>query len=122
MNSIIETSTLSADDALQGAVIFGNTPDESRQAALGSRLDFYRQERDLVRNYVEALDEDLVTIASGVNAHDPTFGLAHLTNVLLNYDTLMSERMGELEVELKTLDGTLACCDNEDSECVTSTI
>lgn len=122
MNRIVKTSTLSVDDALHGALIFGKTPDESRQAALGSRLDFYRQERDLVRSYVDALDQDLVTIGSSVNEDDPTFGLAHLTNVLLNYDTLMSERIGEVEVELKILDGTLACCENEDSKCVTSII
>lgn len=121
MTYVLETLTLSVDDANNGAVIFGKTPDESRQAALGSRLGFYRQERDLVRSYVDALDEDVVTIASSVDGGDATFGLAHLTSVLLNYDTLMSERMGELEVELKILDGTLACCEDEDCACVTST-
>ncbi|CAN7294254.1 hypothetical protein LJR235_001396 [Pararhizobium sp. LjRoot235] len=122
MNDTLETSTLSVDDAINGAVIFGKAPDESRQAALGSRLDFYRQERDLVRSYVDALDDDVVVITSAEGAADNTFGLAHLTSVLLNYATLMSERMGELEVELKILDGTLACCEDEDCACVTSTI
>jgi hypothetical protein len=40
--------------------------------------------------------------------------LAHLTSVLLNYQTLMTERIGDLEVELKILDGTLACREDED--------
>ncbi len=122
MNDVAETFTLSVDDAINGAAIFGKTDDERRQSALGSRLAFYRQERDLVRSYIDALDEDAVTIASSVDGNDPTFGLVHLTSVLLNYDTLMSERMGDLEVQLKILDGTLACCENEDCECVTSTI
>lgn len=122
MNRTPETSTLSADDAVSGAVIFGKTPDESRLTALGSRLDFYRKERDLVRRYVDALDEEIVTVISSKGGEDTTYALAHLTSVLLNYETLMSERMGDLEVELKILDGTLACCQDEDCSCVTSTI
>jgi hypothetical protein len=117
----IETTTLPTDALANGSVIFGKQPDEDRQAALGSRLDFYRRERDLVRSYVEALDEDVVTVIACEGVDDPTYGLAHLTNVLLNYDTLMSERMGELEVELKILDGTLACCEEEDCACAIST-
>jgi hypothetical protein len=116
-----QISTLSADDAINGATIFGKTLDESSQTALGSRLIFYRQERELVRNYVDALDEDIVTIESSQEGEDPTYGLAHLTSMPRNYDTLMAERMGELEVELKILDGTLSCCEDEDCACVTST-
>ena len=122
MKGTPQTSTLLTDDAVNGAAIFGKTPDENRQAALGSRLDFYRQERELVRTYVDTLDEDIVMITSCHGRDDPTYGLAHLTSVLLNYDTLMSERMGEIEVELKILDGTLSCCEDEDCSCVTSTI
>ncbi len=114
MREITETSTLSVDNASNGAVIFGKTPDESRQAAHGARLDFYRQERDLVRSYVEALDADVVVITSAEGGADTTFGLSHLTSVLLNYETLMSERIGDLQVELKIVDGSVSSCDEQD--------
>ncbi|WP_426129325.1 hypothetical protein [Pararhizobium sp. PWRC1-1] len=110
----LETSTLSVDDAVNGAGIFGKTADESRQTALGARLDFYRQERDLVGSYVGALDDDVVSVVLSAGADDPTWGLAHLTSVLLSYQTLMLERIGDLEVELKILDGTLAYPEDED--------
>ncbi|MDQ0322986.1 hypothetical protein QO002_005192 [Pararhizobium capsulatum DSM 1112] len=117
-----DMAILPLDRTLQGGVIFGQYPDEAEQAALGSRLDFYRKECDLVRSYVEALDEDMVVVNSVNGAGDTTHGLAQLADVLLNFETLMLERIGQLELELKIVDGTADFCEEEDCTCAISTI
>lgn len=53
---------------------------------------------------------------------DTTHGLAQLADVLMNYQTLMRERIGQLEFELKILDGTAEFCEEEDCTCAISTI
>ncbi|WP_438748288.1 hypothetical protein [Pararhizobium sp. O133] len=122
MTSKSEMAILPPDLALEGGVIFGQYPDEAQQAAVGSRLDFYRQECDLVREYVEALDDNMVAVSSVDGAGDTTHGLAQLADVLLNYETLMLERIGQLEFELKILDGTAVFREEEDCTCAISTI
>lgn len=122
MPSKSEMAILLPDRALEGGVIFGQYPDEAQQAALGSRLDYYRKECDLVRRYIEALDDDMVMVSSVADAGDTTHRLAQLTDVLMNYETLMRERIGQLEFELKILDGTAEYCEEEDCTCAISTI
>lgn len=118
MNHRSEMHILPPDHSLEGGIIFGRYPDEARQAALGSRLDFYRRECGLVSSYIEALDDDMVVVSPVEDAGDTTHGLAQLADVLMNYQTLMRERIGQLEFELKILDGTAEFCEEEDCTCV----
>ncbi|MDI5928489.1 hypothetical protein [Rhizobium leguminosarum] len=89
---------------LLAGTIFDLSAEKLNVAAIRSNIEFARSELKLVQRYIDLAYSGGIAIAMSDASGPPTQALAHLGNVLSNYEQVLFDQIASLEYELEMLD------------------
>ncbi|MGR9372431.1 hypothetical protein [Rhizobium leguminosarum] len=89
---------------LLAGTIFGRSAEELNAAAIRSNIEFARNELKLVQSYIDLAYGAEIAITMIDGSGPPPQALAHLGNVLSNYEQVLFDKIASLEYQLEMLD------------------
>ncbi|MGO6736503.1 hypothetical protein ACCS71_14225 [Rhizobium ruizarguesonis] len=89
---------------LLAGTIFGRSAEELNAAAIRSNIEFARNELKLVQSYIDLAYGAEIAITTIDGSGPPPQALAHLGNVLSNYEQVLFDQIASLEHQLEMLD------------------